>query len=295
MEKKRVTLAGDVKDAWQCDCLVDNYRDYVDYACEQCGKNAPHAVYTCVCGKRQVITEQKCYGCLVPNPNWLHPKKRSELGEMQHAEILRLKNLHTPEQIAAIMRERALGANTQRWMELKCGVNLSTFHKHIFENENMLDDTIMLAAAKVLRVQFQLHTSALQATIIQNKARIPISAFGIQFHHMVRPMLHWVVSVRQPCSFFCRVHDSVNTHNVWSSPEVVRDLHNVYGSTNVEVISNQRQPPGTVLCGDYAIAMAVDVLGGHQTDIPYDSSQMRQWLLGCLRSNEFLPCPRRVL
>ncbi len=114
----------------------------------------------------------------------------------------------------------------------------------------------------------------------------------MQMHHMVVPMLHWVLSVRGPRAEFNCAFDSVSENNIARSPEVTLDIYNVHGITNMEASSPKRQPAGTVLCGDYVIAQAVQLLFPVAPVACFDGTQIRHWLLTCL-THVFFPCPKR--
>jgi hypothetical protein len=76
--------------------------------------------------------------------------------------------------------------------------------------------------------------------------------------------------------------------------EVVQSIFQVHGPCRLEVRNDQRQPIGTVLCGDYSIANVVEFL--HADSEPgktFLAAGMRGWLLSCLSNGRFHPCSKQ--
>jgi hypothetical protein len=73
---------GDVSfDIWRCHCAppAESSKPMDLLNCEDCGVNAPHAFYVCVCGKKNFISDIKCgYSmCAAVNPNYQPAKTKA--------------------------------------------------------------------------------------------------------------------------------------------------------------------------------------------------------------------------
>jgi hypothetical protein len=159
--------------------------------------------------------------------------------------------------------------------------------------KGMLDDVVMTAASRVLFKQFRgvLHENSFQDTMILSSSKCPVPSnadtVGIQFHHMPSP-LHWVVTHKAQRAQFVQLYDSASLTWVGRSKDVLRDIYHVY-EVNLEVKQVNKQPASTPLCGDYAIATAVAILH-NVADKKFDPRKdTRQWLLECLRADQFTP------
>ena len=105
--------------------------------------------------------------------------------------------------------------------------------------------------------------------------------------------LHWVLSRKEKKGEFTEVYDSASADFVPSSPEVLNDIFQVYGQTNVRVLTAQKQGP-TVLCRDFSIFTAVELLTvGGDLSKNFDRTVIRQHLLQCLSNQIFIPCPKQ--
>jgi len=180
------------------------------------------------------------------------------------------------------------------WM-VRGGQTLTmSFHQPLFGplGGGLLDDDVIAAAGNLLRLQFNLSINCFQAPSLPQKTRSSNQNINYQIHHMCVP-LHWVLSRKEKKGEFTEVYDSASADFVPRSPEVLNDIFQVYGQTNVRVLTTQKQGP-TVLCGDFSIFTAVELLtvGGDLSKI-FDRTVIRQHLLQCLSNQIFIPCPKQ--
>ena len=284
--------------AWQCSCLGPANNRHVESVldCMLCGHTAPHALYLCVCGKNVVFTDATCYSCETPNPHGQRQvaavddirarAERSNLALFRSNMSRRPAQFHSAEAKAA----RESLAEADKWI-LREGVWLTmSYHFKLFDNNDMLDDTIISAAGSMLRRQFNLHVTTFQRTNDTLRVRTPASFAGYQLMHLPQAQ-HWVLSYKRAGSDFTDAYDICGTSLIPRSPEVLNAIWAVYGDTHVDVQCVQHQG-STLLCGDYSIFTAVEILTNGLLTRPFDPKQIRQHLKHCLQTRVFTPCPK---
>ncbi|CAH2300601.1 Hypothetical predicted protein [Pelobates cultripes] len=171
-------------------------------------------------------------------------------------------------------------------------LNLTQEHKNIIMSENWLDDTIIDAAQKLLKQQFDM--DGLQSCVLAQLGMKPVTREAVQIHYDT-DRHHWFTTCFK--KGIVVVADSLRTS--YLSPSASKEICECYGNVvnnplkRVYMLEVDQQLNGND-CGVYAIANAFELLSERNATCTYDHHQMRKHLASCLENGEITEFPKRI-
>jgi hypothetical protein len=179
------------------------------------------------------------------------------------------------------------GKKEDSWLTSR---GLGPREKHIILNNEWLIDNIMDAASALLRRDYPMISGLVNASFSLH-GFIYNPCEGIQVHNLNQ--CHWVIS--SSIGGIIKVYDSLKS-NI-PCQDLKRQLNELYSGNNGNVSFERvkcQQQVGSVDCGLFAIANAVELLEGNNiTGVVFDQSQMRNHLIKCLENDKLTPFPRK--